>query len=34
MELSDSLLGFHSSFDGAVVLLDDAVAVAKSPEGV
>ena len=31
LELAESLLGVHSSFDGAVVLLDDVVQVLHGP---
>ena len=31
LELSESLFGIHSSFDGAVVLLDDVVQVLYGP---
>ncbi len=31
LELSKSLLGIHSSFDGAVVLLDDVVQILHRP---
>ena len=31
LQLSESLLGIHSSFDGAVVLLDDVIQVLHGP---